>query len=101
MQTEGKYAADKRALNQFTRGEDFLHFTEKLTAAFALGAKQSRMMADEDGETDYITTMKEAWNLGKNFSFPIPSLSSNPFGRAVGAFLENTINDVNNDGKIT
>ena len=101
LQEEGKYAADKRALEYVSKNEDFLHFTEKLTAAISLGAKQSRMMADNDWETDYISTMKEARELGKNFSFPLQSFDSNPFGRATQAFLQWLFEDVNNDGKIT
>lgn len=101
LQNVSKLEADKRALDYVQKNDDFLHLFEKMNTALALWFKQNRVMADDDGEKDFITTLKEWFELGKNYSFPMQSFESNPFWRWIIAFISGLADDVANDGRIT
>lgn len=101
LQNEWKLAADKWALEFSQKSDDFSHFAEKMNLAMTMWFKQDRLISDDDWQTDLVTTLREWYELWKNYSFPLQSFESMPFWRAFLAFIEWMFNDVNNDGKIT
>lgn len=101
LQTKWKIAADEWAMRFLQQGDDFHHLFEKMNLAIMLWFKQDRLIADDDWQQTLTNTIREGMELWMNYSFPIQAFSSNPYGRAVLAFLWWIVDDMESEWILT